>query len=69
MRRLLRWLRAVPERRAFLEGAGSVFDLGGAWRLPRIMVYCVRPRERVVRAGWEAAMADLEKELREGRGR
>ncbi len=55
---LKRWLDQ-PKRRAFLQGMGSVLDLGGTGNRPQVMIFHARPAGQSVRDAWKVAMGTM----------
>lgn len=55
---LKRWLNQ-PQRRAFLQGMGSVLDLSGTGKRPQVMVFHARSAEQSVRDAWQTAMGSI----------
>jgi hypothetical protein len=59
MTRLDRFLLARPRLLAALQGAGSVFDLGGTGKVPPVRLPRVRPAEQSIREAWERSFREL----------
>jgi hypothetical protein len=55
---LKRWL-GQPRRNAFLQGMGSVLDLGGSGRRPQVMIFHAKPAGQSVRDAWKVAMGSM----------
>ena len=59
MTKLLRRLLGKPQGRAFIQGAGSVLDLGATNGRTQVMVFHARPAEQSVRDAWKHAMGQF----------
>lgn len=59
MTKLLRRLLGKPQRRAFIQGAGSVLDLGATGGRAQVMVFHARPAEQTVRDAWKHVMSSF----------
>lgn len=57
MPKLLRRLLGKPQRRAFIQGAGSVLDLGAAGGRSQVMIFHAKPAEQSVREAWKQVFA------------
>lgn len=59
MTKLLRRLLGKPQRKAFIQGAGSVLDLGATGGRAQVMVFHARPAEQSVRDAWRHVMGQF----------
>lgn len=63
MTEFLKRIIGQPGRRAFVQGMGSVLDLGGSGKRSRVMVFHARPAGQSIRDAWQAAVGTLSIEV------
>jgi len=60
MTKLLRRLLGKPQRKAFIQGAGSVLDLGAVSGKTQVMIFHAKPAEQSIRSAWKHVVGSFE---------
>lgn len=59
MTKLLRRLLGKQKQRSFIQGAGSVLDLGAATGRSQVMIFHARPAEQSIKDAWKKAFDSI----------
>jgi hypothetical protein len=57
---LIRLFGLKSKKRSFLQGVGSVINLGGAGQTPKVQIFHARTPEQSMRSAWKVAMGHAE---------